>query len=153
MPHYAATVKTRQAPDRAFELMADFANAAGWDPATTASSKIGDGPLGAGARFELEMHILGRDNSIVYEIVEFERPSRVVLRGENAGSVSIDEITIAGDGDGAAVRYEATVKMKGAFKALGPIFAPVFKRMGDQARDSIGPWLDAQDDNAQGDNS
>ena len=128
--------------------MANFANAAGWDPATTASSRIGEGPLEAGARFELEMHIFGRDNSIVYEIVEFERPSRVVLRGENSGSVSIDEITIAANGDGAAVTYAATVTMKGAFKVLAPVFAPVFKRMGDEARDAIGPWLDAQNDDS-----
>jgi hypothetical protein len=90
------------------------------------------------------MHIFGRDNSIVYEIVEFDPPSRVVLRGENAGSVSIDEISVAADGEGAAVTYAAEVTMKGVFKALGPVFSPVFKRMGDEARDAMGPWLDSQ---------
>jgi hypothetical protein len=142
--HYRATVDTKLEPERAFALMADFANAEGWDPSTVSSRQIGDGPVGAGARFELEMHIFGRDNSIVYEIVEFDPPSRVVLRGENAGSVSVDTITFNARGDGAAVTYDAEVTMKGAFKALAPLFAPVFKRMGDEARDAIGPWLDAQ---------
>lgn len=144
MAQYRATVKTSLPPAKAFALMADFANADGWDPATSASRQIGDGPVDVGARFELEMEILGRENTIVYEIVEYDAPARVVLRGENAGSVSIDEISVAPAGEGSAVTYEATVTMKGAFKAIGPLFGPVFKRMGDRARDAIGPWLDSQ---------
>jgi hypothetical protein len=144
MAHYRATVQTALPPAQAFALMADFANAQGWDPATTASRQIGDAPVDVGALFELEMEIFGRENSIVYEIVEFDAPSRVVLRGENAGSVSIDEISVAPSGEGAAVTYEATVTMKGAFKLMAPLFAPVFKRMGDRARDAIGPWLDGR---------
>lgn len=144
MAHYAATVQTKLAPAQAFALMSDFANAELWDPATKASRQLGDSPVDVGARFELEMEILGRENSIIYEIIEFESPSRVVLRGENAGSVSIDEISVAPAGEGSAVTYEATVTMKGAFKAIGPLFAPIFKRMGDEARDAIGPWLDSR---------
>jgi uncharacterized protein YndB with AHSA1/START domain len=143
---YVATVNTKLPPERAFALMSDFANAEGWDPATHRSSRVGTGPVELGARFELEMRILGRENSIFYEIVEFDPPRRVVLRGENGGSVSVDEISVAPDGSGSAVTYAAEVTMKGAFKAIAPIFAPVFKRMGDEARDAIGPWLDAQAD-------
>lgn len=145
MAHYEATITTAIPPARAFALMADFANAEHWDPATNASRQLGDGPVGDGARFELEMTILGRENSIVYEIIEFDAPSRVVLRGENAGSVSVDEITVSPSGEGSAVKYEATVTMKGAYKALGPLFAPVFRRMGDEAKSAIGPWLDGHD--------
>jgi hypothetical protein len=122
--------------------MADFSNADGWDPATLESRQVGAGPVEVGARFELEMEIFGRENTIIYEVVEHDSPARVVLRGENAGSVSIDEISVAPHESGSAVTYEATVTMKGAFKVLGPLFAPVFKRMGDKARDCMGPWLD-----------
>lgn len=142
MAHYKATVHTQLPPAQAFELMADFANAQDWDPATTASRQLDGGPVDVGARFELEMQIFGRENTIVYEIVEYDAPSRVVLRGENAGSVSIDEISVAPHESGSAVTYEATVTMKGAFKVIGPLFAPVFKKMGDEAQGRIAPWLD-----------
>lgn len=122
--------------------MADFSNAEGWDPATVHSRKLGEGPIEVGARFELDMKIFGRENSIVYEVVEYDSPSRIVLRGENAGSVSIDEISVAPHESGSAVTYEATVTMKGAYKAIGPLFAPVFKKMGDEAKERIAPWLD-----------
>lgn len=141
MAHYKATVNTELAPERAFILMADFANAEGWDPATLESKQLGTGPIQTGARFELKMEIFGRENVIDYEIIEFDAPTRVVLRGENSGSVSIDEISVAPHGNGSAVTYEATVTMKGAYKLLGPLFAPVFKKMGDKARDQIAPWL------------
>lgn len=144
MAKYRATINTRLAPAAAFERMADFSNARHWDPATLDSRQIGAGPVQAGARFELDMKIFGRENSIVYEIVEYEAPSRVVLRGENAGSVAVDEITVAPHRDGASVTYAADVSMKGPYKAIGPVFAPVFKRMGDAAKERIGPWLDAQ---------
>lgn len=122
--------------------MADFAKAEEWDPATKSSRQLGKEPVGVGARFELEMEIFGRENTIVYEIVEYDSPSRVVLRGENSGSVSVDEISVAPHEGGSAVTYEATVTMKGGFKVIGPFFAPVFKKMGDEARERIAPWLD-----------
>lgn len=122
--------------------MADFANAEGWDPATIESHQVDDGPVDTGARFELTMEIFGRENSIEYEIVEFDSPKRVVLRGENSGSVSIDEISVEPHENGSAVTYEAKVTMKGPYKVIGPFFSPVFKKMGDEAREQIAPWLD-----------
>ena len=90
------------------------------------------------------MKIAGRENSIVYEIIQFEAPRRVVLRGENAGSVSVDEINVkpAHNGHGSVVTYRADVDLAGAFKIISPIFSLVFKRMGDQARDQMHDWLD-----------
>ncbi len=144
MAKYSATVQTKADPASAFALMADFSNAVHWDPATKAARRLDTGEIGVGSKFELTMEIFGRENSIEYEILEFDLPTRVVLRGENAGSIAIDEITVAPTSEGAAVTYAAKVTMKGAYKAIGPLFGPVFKRMGDSARDAIGPWLDSR---------
>jgi hypothetical protein len=144
MAKYKATVNTALDADKSFGLMADFANAEHWDPATKESKQLDDAPIGVGSTFKLTMEIAGRENDIVYEIVEFEAPHKVVLRGENSGSVSVDTITVADTADGSSVTYDADVSMKGAFKVIGPFFGPVFKKMGDQARDKMGEWLDGQ---------
>jgi uncharacterized protein YndB with AHSA1/START domain len=145
MPNYTATVKTLLPPDRAFALMADFANAQFWDPATTASRQTAGETVSEGSRFELDMRILGRDNSIEYEIVDYVPHERVVLRGENSGSVSVDKITVTESGSGGAeVTYDAEVTMKGAYKLSAPLFAPVFKKMGDAAKLRMREWLDEQ---------
>ena len=81
--------------------MADFANAQHWDPATSTRGSSATARSDVGARFELDMKIFGRENSIVYEVIEYDSPSRVVLRGENSGSVAVDEITVAPSADGA----------------------------------------------------
>lgn len=141
MASYQATVRSKLSAERAFALMADFANAKHWDPATLRSRQLNDQPVGLGARFELEMKIFGRENAIEYEIVEFDAPRRVVLRGENSGSISADTITIESEGDGCAITYHAEVTMKGGFKVIGPLFGPVFKKMGDEARDAMAEWL------------
>lgn len=141
MASYQATVSSKLPAERAFALMADFANAEQWDPATLRSRQTNDIPVGLGARFELEMKIFGRENAIEYEIVEFDAPRLVVLRGENSGSVSVDTITVEPDGEGSAITYHAEVTMKGGLKVIGPLFGPVFKKMGDEARDAMADWL------------
>ncbi|MGH2906018.1 MAG: SRPBCC family protein [Solirubrobacterales bacterium] len=148
MPSYEATVTTQLDADHTFGLLADFANAEDWDPATIASTRVDDdgGPVAVGSKFRLDMRIGGRDNTIVYEITEFAPPRRVVLRGENSGSVSIDEIVVkpTQNGHGAVVQYNAEVTLKGAYKLISPVFALAFKRMGDGARDAMHDWLDEQ---------
>lgn len=142
MPKYETTIEVRTAAETAFSLLADFSNAAQWDPATLSARRLdSDGPIGVGSRFELLLQIFGRENSIEYEITSFQPPRRVVLRGENSGSVAIDEITVEPHDGGARVTYCADVAMKGAFKVASPFFAPVFKKMGDGARDRMQEWL------------
>lgn len=146
MPSYSTTVTTQLDAGQTFGLLADFANARYWDPATFESKRIDDGQpvIGVGSKFQLDMKIAGRENSIVYEITEYAAPSRVVLRGENSGSISIDEITVtpAQNGHGSVVGYRADVTLKGGFKVIGPIFGLVFKRMGEQARVAMHDWLE-----------
>lgn len=143
MPKYSTTIDVSADAQKTFSLLADFANAPHWDPATISARRVDDdGPIGVGSRFELQMRIMGRENAIEYEITDFEPPRRVVLRGENSGSVAIDEITVEPHEGGSRVTYEADVSMKGLFKAFAPAFVPVFKKMGDSARDEMQVWLD-----------
>jgi hypothetical protein len=146
MPSYLATVTTQFDAGRTFGLLADFSNAEHWDPATVRSKRLDDDQpmLDVGARFQLDMRIAGRENSIVYEITDFEAPRRVVLRGENSGSVSVDTITVrpAQNGNGAVVTYQAEVTLKGVFKVISPIFGLLFNRMGENARVAMHDWLD-----------
>ena len=84
-------------------------------------------------------------NTIDYAIVEYVPHERVVLRGENSGSISVDTITVAeAPGGGSNVTYDAEVTMKGAYKLSAPLFSPVFKKMGDAAKQRMGEWLDEQ---------
>ena len=63
----------------------------------------------------------GRTQELVYEITEYERPRRVRLVAEGTGFTSDDEIVVAERGDGAAVTYDANVRLTGPLKLLDPL--------------------------------
>lgn len=86
-----------------------------------------------GSRFFVVVHWLGRDLPLTYEIVEFEPPRRLVLRAENATTVSEDTVQIEPQGEGSALTYDAGVSLKGAARVLDPLLGLAFKRLGDNA--------------------
>jgi hypothetical protein len=86
------TVLTREA---VFDYVADFANQADWDPNTQSATRIDEGPVGVGARYRLMVKVGPRMSPMEYRIVEFERPSRVLLVGEGSGVSARDEIVFS----------------------------------------------------------
>lgn len=138
MARYVASVDTRWERKAAFDYLADFANVADWDPSVPRAQAVTDEPLAVGARFEVDFSLLGREQRLVYETIEIERPRRVVLRAETATAVSVDEMTFdLKPGGGTIVTYDAEVGMKGTLRLLEIPFQLVFRRLGDSARDGL----------------
>jgi carbon monoxide dehydrogenase subunit G len=133
MPRYETTVHTpRPAPD-VFDYLSDFSTTAEWDPGVTAARRLDSGPLGPGSRFSVTASFLGRDAELEYSITDYEPQRRVVLRGENATTVSLDEITFEPEAGGTLVGYSADLQLKGPLRVLHPVLGVVFKRIGDRA--------------------
>ena len=78
-----------------------------------------------------------------YEITEFERPYKVTVRAENGSTISEDTITFTTTdrrevdgvevGSQTEVRYDADLRLKGAFRVLDPVIGLLFNRIGDRA--------------------
>ena len=134
MAHYTAQVQTAKAIEETFAYLSDFSTTAEWDPGTTSAERLDGGPPAVGARFKLRARMLGRESELVYEIIELAAPRRVVLRGENAAVVSLDELTFeALDTGGTRVTYDARLSFKGALGVADPLLALAFRRLGDRA--------------------
>lgn len=134
MANYRTTVQSRRSPDETFEYLADFANAREWDPGVVEGERVDDGPLGVGSRFQLVARFLGRSVPLEYRIVAFERPRRVVFEADERIVHSIDEIRLTANDGGTVVTYEADLRLKGPLgRALDPVLARVFARVGDRA--------------------
>lgn len=138
MARYAATVESPRPAPEVFDYLAEFSNAAEWDPGV-ARGRHTTGTVGAvGARFEITTKQAMTTSKLVYEITEIDRPRRVVLRGDNAFLVSLDTITVEDrPGGGCAVTYDAVLTLKGPLKLLDPALALVFPKVGDKARDGL----------------
>lgn len=133
MARYAATVESPWQPAEVFDYIADFSTNAEWDPGTISAERRGDGPIGLGAEYRLVVSFLGRTSRLTYRIVEYERPSIVTFRGENAAVVSLDRITVEPWSGGTRLTYTATLTPKGATRLAHPLLALAFRRVGDKA--------------------
>jgi hypothetical protein len=130
MPHNVDTVSSAMDPADLFDYMAEFSNAAEWDPGTVSARRLGDGPVGLGSRFELIVRFAGRESPFVYEITEYERPRRVVLVAETGAARVTDTMSIAaGSGGGSVLTYDARLELKGARRLFSPLMSVLFGRV------------------------
>jgi carbon monoxide dehydrogenase subunit G len=131
--------------EAAFDYVADFANAQTWDPGTEWSRRTPseDGPVKAGATFELGVKMGGRVAPMTYRITEFERPTRVVLVGEGSGVTSIDDIRFQATGNATAVDYAADIQLGGLLRLVQPFLGGRFERIGKDAAAGMAATLGA----------
>jgi len=133
MAHYHAVVATRKSPEEVFAYLSDFSTTAEWDPGVHEAERLDEGEIGEGSAFRVVADFLGRKEKIEYRIIEFDPPTVVTLRGENATAVSLDRITCEPFGGGARISYHADLTMKGLLKFADPLLALLFARIGDRA--------------------
>ena len=123
MARYVTRIESRLSPAEAFAYMADFTNARFWDPSVSLAELRGDRPIGLGAVFHLVSRFAGRDVPLLYTIVTFEPPQRVVLESRKAGFTSRDTITIEPAGAGSVLHYDALLEL------LVEVGAPAAERL------------------------
>jgi hypothetical protein len=127
MTRLAEHVTTPLPREAAFAYIADFARQAEWDPNTVSSKRLDDGELGVGARFALEVKVVGnRTAPMEYHITEYQAPSRVVLVGEGSGIWSHDIITFSDVPEGTRVEYDFEIKLSGLLGLLQPLLGRAF---------------------------
>ena len=144
MARYTATLHADRPVEDVFAYLADFSTTEEWDPGVVRATCNGDGALGVGTTFDLVASFLGRENALTYEIVEYDAPHAVTLRGENATVVSLDRITTEPDGDGTKITYDADLSLKGPLKLGDPLLKLAFGRVGDRALEGLRATLPAR---------
>jgi carbon monoxide dehydrogenase subunit G len=137
-------IETALAPEEAFAFIADFANAMHWDPGTVTSGRIDTGPVRAGARYRLGVHLGGRVVPMEYRIATFEPPHRVVLIGEGSGVSAVDEIRFAPAETGTRIDYSAEIRLGGALRLVQPFLGRAFAKLGRDALTGMQRALDAR---------
>ena len=133
MARYRGTIASPKSAEDVFDYMAMFSNVSEWDPTAAEAHPIDGNEPGLGARFHVLVRWLGRENPLEYTTTSYERPKRLVLRAENATTVSEDTITIESNGSGSEMTYDARLTLKGAIRIIDPLFTLLFKRLGDNA--------------------
>lgn len=135
-------IETALGIDDAFAFVADFANAARWDPGVATSERVGGGPVEVGARYRLGVRMGGRVTPMEYVITSLDRPRRVVLAGQGSGVSAIDDISFETTGAGTTIHYTADIRLHGAMRLLAPFAGGAFRRIARNARAGMQHALD-----------
>jgi carbon monoxide dehydrogenase subunit G len=135
-------IETRLGIEDAFAFVADFANAAKWDPGVATSERIGDGALAVGSRFRLGVRMGGRVVPMEYTITRLDAPSRVVLSGEGSSVIAVDDIAFEASGTGTTIDYVADIRLRGLMWLLTPFAGGSFRKVAEKARNGMQRTLD-----------
>ena len=131
-----------RAQAEAFFYTADFSNIADWDPGVVSSRRLGQGPLGVGSRFELEVEFGSGTMPMVYEITEYEPSDRVVLTGRGDKLVAIDEIRFSQHDNMTVIDYTADLTFLNWFRHFTRFMGSSLKKVGTKALDGLAAELD-----------
>ncbi len=120
-----------------FGYLADFSNTAEWDPGVAEATKVTEGPVGVGSRFDLVALFRSRRIPISYVVTLYEPSSRVVLVGSNQNFQGTDDIGVSPEGDGARVDWDVVFEMKGLRKIFQPFLRGTFEKLSTEAMDGL----------------
>lgn len=127
---HSFTVTSPKPPEHVFDYLADLSNLADWDPETKATEQMSDGdPVRVGATFTLRLAEKLGAAAMEYEILELERPRRIVIRGSSETGGGVDTYTISPTADGGSeVVYETEIELTGLGKLTMPLASVAVKR-------------------------
>jgi hypothetical protein len=126
----------------AFLYTADFSNIEDWDPGVVSSRRLGQGPVGVGSQFELEVEFGSGTMPMVYEITQYEPSNRVVLVGRGDKLVAVDEIRFSRHDNMTAIDYSADLTFLNWFRHVTRFIGPSLKKVGTKALDGLAAELD-----------
>ena len=133
MPNYRAEIHITRPQEEVFDYLARFSSVAEWDASVVSAEMLTPEPVEAGSEFKVVVRSFGRQLPFVYCISTFDRPHVLTLVADTGRLRSEDTITIAPDGDGSMVVYDACLTAKGVARVANPLLAISLRRIGDAA--------------------
>jgi uncharacterized protein YndB with AHSA1/START domain len=119
-------------------FLSDFSTTAEWDPHTKSCTRLDEGPVRVGARFENVQHLAGRDSTLTYEVTEYEPGRRIVLKGSNDTVHSRDEMRFEATPEGGTqVTYAVEIALLGLAKLGQPVLTIGLKKLADEGAEGM----------------
>jgi dehydrogenase/reductase SDR family member 12 len=141
MARYHASVMSLRPAAETFGYLADFSNAARWDPGVLAAERLDPGPVGAGTRFRLVVPFLGRPMVLIYRITSYGPGHTVTLAAASRLLDATDTIAVTGGPDTCTVSYAAEVRLRGPLGLLDPLLRPGFRAVAGRGAAGLGRAL------------
>ena len=127
-----------------FDFIADFSNAAHWDPGVATATRLDDGPLGDGRPGSTSASGWAAGcRQMEYVITTWQPPQRVVLTGSGSGVAADRRHSVRGDrGRHAWSTTPPTSGCAALLRLVAPFAGGAFARIARDARDGMQRALD-----------
>ena len=145
MPQVQQVRETHRSIEEVFGYVSDFTTTAEWDPGVRAARRLDPDPIGTGTRFLVEVVFLGRVLPMEYQIIAYEPPHRVELKGTAPQSTARDTITFETIQDKTRITWVLDIELHGPRRLLHPLMGPPLRRLGRKALDGLLERLDSPD--------
>ena len=109
--------------DVVFDYVADQSNEPRYNPRMVRAEKITPGPVGKGTRFRSAVASMGRTAEMLIEITSYDRPHRFASATTMLQADISYTLTFEPAASGTRMRWSGQVRLKKAFKLLGPLIA------------------------------
>jgi hypothetical protein len=131
------------APDDAFDRLVDLTRVNEWDRGVTNPRQIHGTGHQLGSRYEVTVvGFDGKPTTVVYELLEVDRPARFVMEGVNAVFCAHDAITIEPTDTGCTVTYSAGLELLEEDPPLTPVqLDSLFVKIAAVAQDGLRNYL------------
>ena len=134
MPVLKKQLEVERALDEVWTFVGDFVNSAVWDAGVAEATNTTEGPVRVGTVYELTVIFNGRRSPMRYEVVEYDPPNKVVLKGEGKSVSAVDDIRFSTTSSGGTrIYYVADLRLKGLAKLASPFMGGKFEKLGDDA--------------------
>ena len=124
------TIEIERPLREAFAYVADFVNVEQWDPAVRRASRLTPGQPRVGSKYQVDLRA---GLSLVYEIIEIEPDSRLLMTVESRLFTAREEILFDTSGEHTRIRYIATFSFPGPLAAFNRLFPGPMDRIGKTA--------------------
>jgi carbon monoxide dehydrogenase subunit G len=104
-----------------FDFVADERN--NYDPNVTDAELLTGEPIGIGTRFRSTSVRRGRPVDMIVEIVEYDRPTRLVTVTHLAGIDILSTLTLATEDAGTRLLWTSELEPRGLLRLLAPVLA------------------------------
>ena len=140
MPETSETTTFARPAQEVFDLVADFGNLADWDPMFEESMRLDDGPLDVGSRFKVKGKMANQSFDLDMEVVEYDRPQRVVVKGTGAGLETREDISVRPTNEGCEVTYHSQFETDKP-DIVDAATKPAFIAIGKRAINGMQEWI------------
>jgi uncharacterized protein YndB with AHSA1/START domain len=128
MAHIAGEVTIAAPVDEVFDLVADERNEPRYNPRIASAEKVGDGPVGTGARFVAVPKGMGAKGEMTMQVVDYDRPHRLETSVRSSYMKVDGTLTFDAVDDGTRLRWSWDMGLLGPMRVLSPVLAVVGPR-------------------------